>query len=60
MTQGADASAAAEPLLGSYGLEAVRLNDAWANRQLLVACNTDRALSPAVELLWKQLSLRSP
>jgi DNA-binding transcriptional LysR family regulator len=48
--------AACKPLLSEYGLSALRLTDAWAQRQLLVACNSERPLSPAGALLWEQLS----
>ena len=48
--------AACKPLLSEYGLTAVRLTDAWAQRQLLVACSAERSLSPAGALLWEHLS----
>lgn len=48
--------AACKPLLSEYGLTALRLTDAWAQRQLLVACNGERPLSPAAALLWEHLS----
>jgi len=48
--------AACKPLLSEYGLTALRLTDAWSQRQLLVACNGDRPLSPAGALLWEHLS----
>lgn len=47
--------AACKPLLSEYGLTALRLTDAWAQRQLLVACNGERPLSPAAALLWEHL-----
>lgn len=48
--------AACKPLLSEYGLVALRLTEAWSQRQLLVACNGERPLSAAGALLWNHLS----
>jgi DNA-binding transcriptional LysR family regulator len=37
-------------------LKAVRLQDTWARRKLVVAFNPQRALSPSAQLLLERLS----
>jgi DNA-binding transcriptional LysR family regulator len=42
--------------LSAMGLKAVRLNDAWTMRRLLVGVNTQAGLSPAVALFFSHLT----
>lgn len=48
--------AACAPLLQPYVLRALRLDEPWAERRLLVACGAERPLSAAATLLWESMS----
>ncbi len=48
--------AACAPLLDAYKLKALRLDEPWAERSLVAACNADRPLSAAATLLWESMA----
>jgi DNA-binding transcriptional LysR family regulator len=47
--------AACKAQVAALDLKVVRLRDAWATRRLLMATKTGATLSPATQLLVKQL-----